>query len=73
MLSKEELRIILLHKFKLSLNTAEATRNVVEAWGKRTSERSTRLWLEKFRSGNFSLEDEEGRGRSFLIDKDQLR
>ena len=40
---------------------------------KSSSECTTRLWFEKFRSGNLRLEDEEDRGRSSLIDNHQLR
>ena len=40
---------------------------------KNTSERKTRCWFEKFRCDNLSVEDEEGRRHSHLIDNDQLR
>src|SRR5699024_11886658 len=62
MLSKAQIRVILLHKFKLGHNTADATRNVNRAWGDGTaSDRTTRRWFEKFRNGDTNLEDEEGR------------
>ena len=35
MLSKQEFRIILLHEFKLGHNAAEATRNIIKAWGEK--------------------------------------
>lgn len=74
MLGKKELRIILLHEFKLGHNAAQTTRNIVEAWGEgSTSERTVRRWFEKFRSGDVSLEDEEGRGRPPAVDNDQLK
>lgn len=74
MLSKKEIRIILLHEFKLGHNAAETTRNVNKAWGEDTaSKRTTRRWFEKFRSGDTSLEDEEGRGRPSEVDNDELK
>ncbi|UYV82714.1 SETMAR [Cordylochernes scorpioides] len=69
-----EIRIILLHEFKLGHNAAETIQNVISAWGKgTTSECTTRRWFEKFLNGDTSLGDEEGRGRLSLVDNDQLR
>ena len=63
MVVKKHMRMILLHELKLGLSTTQTTRNVVEAWGEgNTSERTMRHWLEKFRSEDRILEDEEGRG-----------
>jgi len=62
---------IFLHGFKLCSNAAKATRNVVEAWGKKGSLERTTRWFEKLRSSNLSLA--EDLGRSSLVDDDQLR
>ncbi|UYV73234.1 hypothetical protein LAZ67_10002261 [Cordylochernes scorpioides] len=49
MLSKQEIRIIWLHEFKLGHNAAKTTRNVISAWGKgTTSELTTRRLFENF-------------------------
>ena len=57
--------MILLHKFKLGRNSAEATRNIMEVWGQKSiSELTTRFWFDKFRPGNLNLDDKEGHGRS---------
>ncbi|UYV67479.1 hypothetical protein LAZ67_5000858 [Cordylochernes scorpioides] len=67
-------RIILLHEFKLGHNAAETNRNVISAWGKgATSERTIRRCFEKILNGDISLGDEEGRGRPFVVDNDQLK
>lgn len=74
MLSKQEIRLITLHEFKLGHNAAEATRNIIKAWGdEAVSKRTTRRWFERFRAGNTSLEDEDGRGRPSEVDDVQLK
>lgn len=48
-LSKEQIRIILLHEFKLGRKAVEAHENIVKAWGPDVfSIRSTQLWFQKF-------------------------
>jgi len=43
------------------------------AWVEGNAAESTmRFWFTKFRSGDFGLEDEEGRGQNPDIDNDQL-
>jgi len=74
MSSRNEIRTIILYEFKLGHNAAEATRNINNAMGKGSVTESTmRRWFGKFRIGDFSLEDEEGRGRKPSIENDQLR
>ena len=47
-LSKEQIRIILLHEFKLGRKAVEAHENIVKAWGPDVfSIRSTQLWFQK--------------------------
>jgi [histone H3]-lysine36 N-dimethyltransferase SETMAR len=74
MLSKHEIRIILLHEFKLGHSAAEATRNINSAWGNDTvADRTARRWFQQFSDGDFNLEDSEGRGRDPKLDDDQLK
>ena len=74
MLSKVQIRIILLHEFKLGRKAGEAHENIVKAWGPDVvSIRTTQLWFQKFRSGNMSLEDEPGRGRIRELDDNVLK
>lgn len=57
-MENKEIRIIYLLEFKLGHSAAEATRNINAAFGAGTaSERTTRRWFEKFRSGDTSLEN----------------
>jgi transposase len=71
---KTVLRAILLHEFKLHGNAAKATKNITDAWGEGViSERQVDRWFARFRSNILSLEIEEGRGRSSLIDDEALK
>lgn len=57
-MDKKEIRIIYLYEFNLGHNAAEATRNINTAFGNGTaSDRTTRRWFEKFRSGDTDLEN----------------
>jgi len=73
-MDQSQIRVIFLYEFKLGNNAAEAARNINTAFGEGTaSERTTRRWFEKFRSGDMSLENEP-RGRpKEAIDNNQLK
>lgn len=74
MMEKKQIRAIFLYEFKLGRKAAETARNINDAIGLGTvQERTVQLWFKKFRSGDESLEDEEGRGRPSEVDNDQLR
>jgi len=73
-MEKHEIRIILLHEFKLGRNATEAAQNINQAWGPNTlTDRTARNWFVKFRSGDFSLNDKEGRGHVSTVDNDVLK
>lgn len=73
-MEKKQIRTIFLFEFKLGRKAAEAAREINDAFGPgTTNERTVQRWFKKFRSGDESLEDEEGRGRLSEIDNDQLR
>ena len=73
-MQKRELRLLMLHEFKLGHNASETSANINRAWGEgSTSDRTVRRWFQTFRSGDESLEDEEGRGRACSLDKEQLK
>ena len=73
-MNNKEIRLILLHEFKLGHKAAEATQNINKAWGEDTAhERAARRWFQKFRSGDVSLKDEEGRGRPSTVEDDHLK
>lgn len=67
--SKEHLRHIMLYEYKKGNSAAEATRNIHSVYGKEClNERTCRRWFAKFRSGDFSLEDEDRTGRPVEFD-----
>jgi transposase len=73
-MNKREIYIIVLNEFKLGHNAANASRNINMAFGEAsTTERKIQRWFQKFRSGDMSLEEEEGRGRPPKIDDDELK
>ncbi|KAF2368605.1 Transposase type 1 [Trinorchestia longiramus] len=59
--------------FKLGHNASEASANINRAWGEEsTRDRTVRRWFGKFRSGDESLKDEEGRERLGSLENEQL-
>ena len=73
-MDNEKIHFLFLHEFKLDHKAAEAVLNINQAWGETTtSERTAQLWFKKFRSGDISLEEKEGRGRPTALDNDQLK
>ncbi|KAF2349614.1 Transposase type 1 [Trinorchestia longiramus] len=77
-MKKHDLRLLMLHEFKLGHNASEASVNINRAWGEEsTRDRTVRAtvvewWFGKFPSGDESLKDEEGRGRSSSLENEQL-
>ncbi|XP_015436815.1 PREDICTED: histone-lysine N-methyltransferase SETMAR-like [Dufourea novaeangliae] len=73
-MENKQIRTILLYEYKLGRKAAETARNINQAFGQGTvTERTAQHWFQKFRNGDDSLEDAEGRGRPSLIDKDELK
>ena len=61
--NKRHLRELLIYFFNLKKSAAEAHRLLVEAYGEAAlSERSCREWFQKFKNGEFHIEDKEGSG-----------
>ncbi|KAF2353080.1 hypothetical protein FHG87_016163 [Trinorchestia longiramus] len=72
-MTKHDLRLLMLHDFKLGHNASEASANINRAWGEEfTRDRTVRRWFGKFRSGDESLKNEEGRGRLGSLENEQL-
>ncbi|KAF2361454.1 hypothetical protein FHG87_007783 [Trinorchestia longiramus] len=72
-MTKHDLRLRMLNEFKLRRNASEASANINRAWGEEsTRDRTVRRWFGKFRSGDESLKDEEGRGRLGSLENEQL-
>lgn len=73
-LSKQQIRPILLYKFKKSTNASQTQRNSCEAFGQNViTVRSCQFWFEKFRNSNFNLKDESRSGRPSVLGKERLR
>ncbi|KAF2358169.1 hypothetical protein FHG87_011078 [Trinorchestia longiramus] len=70
---KHDLRLLMLHEFKLGYNASEASANINRAWGKEsTRDRTVRRWFGKFRSGDENFKDKEGRGCLGSLENEQL-
>jgi len=62
--NKRYLRELLIYFFNLKKSAVEAHRLLVEAYGDAAlSERSYREWFQKFKNGEFDVEDKERSGR----------
>jgi histone-lysine N-methyltransferase SETMAR len=73
-MNKQQIRIIMLHEFKLGRKATQAAENIEAAWGAGTTcTRTVQRWFDRFRSGDLSLEEEDGRGRPSQVDDDELK
>jgi len=70
--NKRHLRKLLIYFFNLK-KSAEAHRLLVEAYGDAAlSERSCREWFQKFKNGEFDIEDKECSGRPKVYEDAEL-
>ena len=73
-MDKIQIRTIFLFQFKLGRKAAETARDINDAFGPgTTNERVAQRWFKKFRNGDESLEDEDGRGRPTAVDNEHLK
>jgi len=69
--TKEYIRHILLYEFNKGNSAMESARNIKGVYGDQTiSVNQCQRWFQKFRAGNYSLEDEPRPGRSVELDED---
>lgn len=62
-MNSTDIRVIFLYEYKLGSNAAKVACNINQAFGENTvNDRKVQRWFEKFRSGDFSLQN-ESRGR----------
>ena len=62
--NKRHLRELLIYFFNLKKSAAEAHRLLVRTYGEAAlTERSCREWFQKFKNGDFNIEDKERSGR----------
>jgi len=73
-MTKEHNRHILLYEFNKGHNATESARNIKAEYGDQTiSVSQCQRWFQKFRAGNYNLEDEPRPGRSVELDEDVLQ
>jgi len=71
-ITKEHIRFSIHFAFHLKKNAAEATA-IIYAYGENAESYTTcKKWYQKFRQGDFSLEDEPRAGRLQKIETDEL-
>ena len=79
--NKHHLRELLIYFFNLKKSAAEVHRLLVEAYGDVTlSERSCREWFQKFKNGEFDIEERSGKPKVYedaeleaLLDEDSCQ
>ena len=73
-ISRRELRVLLIHEFRLGHKVTEATRNICHTMGKGIISISTvRHWFSRFKNGNFELDDLPRSGRPSEANIDDLK
>lgn len=73
-MNKGKIRVIFEYEFLRGTNASQTARNINDTYGpSTTNERTVRFWFNRFRSGNFNLENEP-RGRpETKVDNDELK
>ena len=70
----EHFRHISLFYFRKGKNAGQAAKMLRDVYGEEALEdRQCRNWFDKFRSGDFSLKDEQHSGRPNEVDDDQIK
>ena len=70
----KEIRVLLLHEFCLGRKATKAARNICSTMGEDTfSIRSMQHWFNRFKSGNFEVNDSRHSGRPLEVDVDVLK
>ncbi|KAL4501521.1 hypothetical protein ABPG72_018572 [Tetrahymena utriculariae] len=73
-MERQNIRSIFLFQYNLGENASKAAQEVNNAFGdKTTTERTAQRWYTKFRSGDMSVENQEGQGRKPSIDNEFLK
>ena len=73
-MNKIQIRTIFLFQFKLGRKAVETAHDVNDAFGPgTTNERVAQQGFKKFRNGDESLEDEDGRDRPTAVDNKHLK
>ena len=74
MLRRAEIRLLILHEFKLGRTVTKATSNIIKAWGEQLAlDRNVRRWFKKFHEGETELEDAERQGRPNVVVDEEFK
>ena len=72
-LSRREIRVLLLHEFRLGHKATEAANNICSTMGEDVlSIRTAQHWFNRFKNGNFELDALPRPGRPLEVDVDLL-
>lgn len=72
-LERRDVRLLLLYEFRLGHSAMEAERNICGAMGEGAlSYNTAKSWFQKFKNGDFSLEEIERSGRSVELNEEDL-
>ena len=72
--SRREIRVLLLHEFRLGHNATEAANNICSTMGEDVlSTRTAQHWFNRFKNGNLELDDLPRSGRPLEVDVDLLK
>jgi len=73
-LSRREIRVLLLHEFRLGHKATEAANNICSTMGEDVlSIRTAQHWFNRFKNGNLELDDLPRPGRPLEVDVDLLK
>ena len=73
-LSRREIRVLLLHEFRLGHKATEAANNICSTVGEDAlSIRTAQHWFNRFKNGNLELDDLRRPGRPLEVDVDLLK
>ncbi|XP_047344850.1 histone-lysine N-methyltransferase SETMAR-like [Vespa velutina] len=73
-MNSTDIRVIFVYEYKLGNNAAKVPRNINQVFGENTvNDRKVQRWFEKFRSGDFSLQNEPRRRPETSVKNDALK
>ena len=73
-IDKSKIRFVYEYEFRRGTNASQTDGNINEAFGDNVAnEQTVRRWFERFRSGDFSLEDQPRGWPATNIDNDDLK
>src|SRR6266536_2734072 len=71
--NKEHIHQVILFQFNTKKSAAEAARIINEVYPESVDDSTCRRWYQKFKKGDFGLEDKQRTGRPTIIDLEKLK